>query len=214
MKIFLFGGAEITLGQFKPQLKLIEKIIKKVRPRQVLHIPFARKRAREKEWSGDWFGKHIHLKGIKYLNAKRKRDINQANNPLIFINGGGENANLVKKIKSDPKLLSLVKNTFCIIGESAGAMALGEYLRHGRENRVMIKGLSIIPNTVIEPHYTERKREKWLAEEVRKTKALYGIGIDAMTVMEFELKEFPGKYKKIGIGKIVVLKRKGGRKIK
>jgi len=42
MKIFLFGGAEVNLGQVVPELKLIEKVLKKLKPKQILHIPFAR----------------------------------------------------------------------------------------------------------------------------------------------------------------------------
>ena len=35
MKLFLFGGAEIQLGQFIPQLELIEKVILEIKPKQI-----------------------------------------------------------------------------------------------------------------------------------------------------------------------------------
>lgn len=206
MKIILFGGAELSLGQFLPQLKLIGKTIKKLKPRQILHIPFARTVAKEIEWSGDWFNKHIHLKGVKYLNAANKADIIKTQNPLIFISGGGENFNLIKKIKSNRKLLKLIANARCIIGESAGAMVLGEYMRTkgGVGESKLIKGLGIIADTIIEPHYTERNRQGLLIREMKQTNVHYGLGVDCMTGIEFELREFPEKYRKIGKGSVEI----------
>lgn len=61
MKVILFGGAEVNLGQVKPELKLIEKVIKRLKVKQIFHIPFARTKAVEKEWSGNWFQKNIHV---------------------------------------------------------------------------------------------------------------------------------------------------------
>lgn len=204
MKLILFGGAEI--GSVERELKLIGKAMKKMRPKQVLHVPFARIKATETEWSGDWFHRHIHLKGAEYLNAKNKSDIAKADSPLVFISGGSEHVNLITKINSNSRLLKLIREASCIIGESAGSMVLGEYFRPGRKDAVkkMLRGLGILKDTIIEPHYTERGRESLLVEEVKKAKARYGIGIDSMTAMELELKDFPRKYKKIGKGKIVV----------
>jgi len=204
MKLILFGGAEI--GMAADELKLIERAIKKMKPKQVLHIPFARIKETGTEWSGDWFHKHIHLKEVEYLNAKNKHDVAVAHFPLIFISGGIEHLNLINKINLNPRLLKLIREASCIIGESAGSMVLGEYFRPGRKDvaKKMLQGLGILKDTIIEPHYTERGRENLLIEEMKETKAQYGIGIDSMTAMEFELKYSPKEFKKIGKGKIVV----------
>lgn len=204
MKIILFGGAEI--GEVATELKQIEKVIKSLKPKQILHIPFARIKATEIEWSGDWFHRHIHLKGVIYLNAKNKADIKKAKNPLVFMSGGGNNINLIKKIKGSQELLKIIKNASNIIGESAGAKVLATYFRTkgGDDKSKMEKGLDIIKNTVIEPHYTQRKRQKLLLKDMEQTGVKYGIGIDTLTAIEFEADKFPQKYKKIGTGLVVI----------
>lgn len=66
MKIFLFGGAETSLGQVELELKLIEKVINGSGVSEVLHVPFARTDANEAqvEWRGDWFSKYIQLNKV------------------------------------------------------------------------------------------------------------------------------------------------------
>jgi cyanophycinase-like exopeptidase len=70
----------------------------------------------------------------------------------------------------------------------------------------MIKGLGMIKNTVIVPHYTERKRQEALVQLMKQAKVAYGIGIDCMTAIEFELDKFPNEYRKIGAGAIEIKK--------
>lgn len=207
MKLILFGGAG---GKVKTELKLIEKTIKRLPVKQLLHIPFARTRASKKEWSGDWFHRYIKIPGIAYLNAKRKSDIAKARSPLIFISGGSAHVNLVKKVKSNPKLLKLIKNASYYIGESAGSMFAGEFFRSGRADgpRRMLKGLGILKNTVIIPHYAERKAQPVLVRAMKTTKAKIGIGIDCNTAMEFDIAKFPKKYKVIGAGGIKLIKQR------
>jgi peptidase E len=206
MKVILFGGAEEELGQIVPEIQLIGETIKRLQPRQVLHIPFARTDASEVEWSGDWFNQHIHLGSIEYLNAANTGDIEKARSPLIFMSGGGENINLLEKIKTDPQLLDLVETASCIIGESAGAKVLGAYFRAKGDdhNSDMVPGLSILKDTVVEPHYTERKRQELLVKDMEQSGTRYGIGIDAMTAIEFDNEAFPEKWTKIGEGRVEI----------
>lgn len=208
MKLILFGGAEIGQGRVRIELKMIGKVIKRLKPKQVLHIPFCRIIVTEKEWEGDYFNENIKLKGIEYLNAKNKTDIAKAKHPLIFLSGGLDKENLIKKLKANPKLMSLVKNASYIIGESGGATVLGSYFRKGKDRKVKLaKGLNFIKNTVFKAHYIERKRQKELLEDMKYPGIKYGLGVDSMTAIEFDTKEFPKKYKKIGRG-IVDLKIK------
>ena len=163
MKIFLFGGAET--GQARRELKMIEAVIKKIKPAQVLLIPFARAKAYEAEWKGDWFNRNIKLEpGTKYLNAGRQIDLAEAKSPLIFMSGGNQILNLAKKIKANSKLARLIKKADVIIGESAGAKILGAYFRiKGSDDKSkMKKGLGIIKDTVIVPHYIQRHRQESL----------------------------------------------------
>ncbi|MBU0613503.1 Type 1 glutamine amidotransferase-like domain-containing protein [Patescibacteria group bacterium] len=209
MKVILFGGAEVKLGQVKLELKQIENVIKRLKVKQILSVPFARTIAIEKEWSGNSFQKNIHVPGASYLNANKSGDIIKARSPLIFISGGSEHVNLINKIKSNPRLLGLIKNASFIIGESAGSMVLGKYFRSGGADgpRRMLKGLGIIKDTVIEPHYTERKRQKRLIQETKETKVKYGIGIDCLTAIEFDISKFPKEYKVLGTGNVEIIKR-------
>ncbi len=121
-----------------------------------------------------------------------------------FISGGGGNVVLMNKIKANPKLLKLVKNAEVIIGESAGSKVLGEYFRASGSDpkSKMVKGLGIIKNTVVEPHYTERQRHELLNRNLQESKLKYGIGVDCVTALELDTNYFPDKCKRIGQGNI------------
>lgn len=208
MKLFLFGGAETGLGLVELELHMIEKVIKRVNPKQVLHVPFARTISSEKEWRGDWYHRHIHVKA-EYLNAKNPKDLARARSPLVFISGGSHGVALLKKIKSNPRLLKLIKNADYVIGESAGTKILGSYFRAkgGDASSKLVPGLGIIKNTVVMPHYTERKRQKLLLKDMKDSGTKYGLGIDSATAITFMLAEFPKKYKVIGNGSVEIKKQ-------
>jgi len=203
MKIFLFGGAET--GQARAELKMIEKVINDIKPKQLLHIPFARLRATEMEWAAGWFKRNIELsKGIEYLNARREVDVARAKSPLVFISGGRNGLSLIQKIKASPRLLKLIKNAKIIIGESKGASVLCKYFTTKGNQSQMIKALGIIKDTIIKPHYSQRQRQASLIEDMAKTGVKYGIGLDSITAIAFTASRFPKGIKKIGRGKFVI----------
>jgi hypothetical protein len=111
----------------------------------------------------------------------------------------------MQNIVQNPQLLKLIKDAKFIIWESAGAKILGEWQRvtNGKEN-ILIQGLWIIPDTIIEGHYAEKKREKLLEQELRETGLTYGIGVDSASGIGFDLHEFPQKYEKIGDGVVEI----------
>lgn len=203
MKLFLFGGAET--GQVRQELKMIQRVINSLNQKQILHIPFARTKASSPEWEGDWFGRSIKLTaGTQYLNASRPIDIAKARSPIIFISGGSKYARLYRKLKLSPQLLRLIKNAKYVIGESSGAMILGEYREVHKTDgtAIIIKQLGIVKNAVFVPHYTQWKKEKVLRRLVNETDVKYGVGIDSGTAIAFELEDFPKKLRKIGKGKV------------
>jgi|GEM_PF-566483 len=205
--IFLFGGAEVEWNQAVPEIKMMGEVLRQLKAKQVLHIPFARITSSEEDWSGDWFNRNIQIPGLEYLNAANEADIAKADSPVILISGGHEHDNLMDRIAANPKLQELIKNARYIIGESAGAKALGEYMRSGHlgsKNTKLVNGLDIVKNTVISPHYTEHNREPELLHDMEKSGMKYGIGIDSFTAMIFNVDEFPEKYKKIGAGNVEI----------
>ncbi len=200
-KIILFGGAEF--GQAPDELKMIGEVINNLKPKQVLHIPYARTETAWEEWEGDYFNRNIKLaEGIEYLNAEQEGDLDKAERPLLFLSGGRDNLNLIKKISESQRLQELITKAECIIGESAGAKILATSFRvkGSDENSQMAKGLGLIKDAVIEPHYTQRNRRGLLIKDMRETGAKYGLGLDAMTALEFSTDQFPEDIKKMGAG--------------
>ena len=111
----------------------------------------------------------------------------------------------MQNILQNPHLLKLIKNAGVIIGESAGAKILGEWQRViEKKESTLMPWLWIIPDTIIEGHYAEKKREKLLEQELRETGMNYGIGVDSASGISFDLHEFPHKYEVIGNGKVEV----------
>ncbi len=210
MKLYLFGWAELDKNHHVPQLKLIEQIIHEIWPKQVLHIPFARSPETEKDRWDDRFIKDVDLHAIEYLNAKNQSDIDKANNPLVVITWWWNNLYLLESIKNNPKLLSLVLNAEFLIWESAGSMILWEYLRVKPEwkDPELIKWLGILKDTIIEPHYTERNRHQLLEEEIHTIWLSFGIGIDCVTAIVFDSKDFLNKYTTIGNGLVEIKTKK------
>ena len=107
-------------------------------------------------------------------------------------------------ITNNTKLLQIIKSAKYIVGESSGAMVMGEYQRGARGESTIIRGLGILKNTIIEPHYSERKSQQLLSDGMKKSGMRYGIGIDCVTAIVVDPQEFPGKWSKIGNGTIDV----------
>jgi len=203
MKLFLFGG---SIGDKEENVQILlqyfEDIFNSLDVKEILHIPFARTDNGMEGWEGDWFGRNIKLNKAQYFNAKNKKDILKVKNPLILISGGRNTADLLEKIEKDELLLNLIKNAKYVVAESAGAKILAKYARVGNETvqSKLVKGLGIIENTIIEPHYFEKSRQDLLKSEMKETSIKYGLGIDSMSGIEFELDNFPQEYKKLGNG--------------
>ncbi len=206
MKLYLFGWASVDNNHIIQQLKLIEKVIRENNPKQVLYLPFARSPETEIARWEDWFIKNVNLDGIEYLNAKSSKDIAKAKNPFIIIMWWWQTKNLLQKIHESETLQKLIYKAEYIIWESAGAIVLAEFVRI--EGNI-IPGLWIIKNTIIEVHYTQRQRQSLLKKEMEETGVHYGVWIDEITGIEFELKNFPQEYKKIGEGNIEIKQKVG-----
>lgn len=210
MKLFLFGGAEIDLPSRSVSLlkKLIKETLVKLQPKSILHVPFARPYpiVEDKgEWDEGWFKEMMTDTGIEILDARNQSDINKANDSAVFINGGRERIGLVENVNKNSQLLKLILNAEYIIAESAGSMAMGEYMRASREKSEMVKGFGILKNAVIEPHYTEKNYKRFLPDDIKNSGIKYGIGIDSATGIIVDPQEFPDKWEKIGAGNVYIM---------
>lgn len=206
MKLYLFGWAPSHGGSadIVQLMSLIQQIIDQITPKQILHIPYARFGATEKERDGDWFHRNIVLKGdVQYINAEYD-DILTVQDPLVLISWWGKSARLLKKLREDERLLEIVNNAANIIGESAGAKVLGEYVRVQTDDWVekVVPWIAIVKNTVIEPHYIEKARQKVLEEVMKTSKMPIGLGIDSSVGVMIDTKIFPSTYDVIGQGTV------------
>lgn len=211
MKLYLFGGAETNQGQAPILKRLINDVISEIKPKQLLHIPYARTNVPEGEedvWGEGWVSRDLNLNGIELLDARKKEDLARSRKPAIFVNGGHDQGRLFKEITTNKRLHELVMNTDYYIGESAGSMVTAEYQRtHGGSNRIG-EGLGILKDTIIEPHYTERDRHELLRKEIKETGAKYGIGVDSLTAIVIKLSNYPEKYEVLGNGLVEFIKAK------
>ncbi len=209
MKAFLFGGAETDIPDRSVGLleQLIRSALIELQPKHVLHVPFARPHPIPEdkgEWDEGWLKHLLSDTGIGVLDARNPHDIAHASGSVIFISGGPERINLIDTVNKNPQLLQLILNAEYLIGESSGAMALGEYMRISRTDEGMMKAFGVIRNTIIEPHYTERNYKKFLPGDMRKSGMKFGIGIDSATGIIIEAPESPDTWKTIGYGKTYV----------
>lgn len=208
MKLYLFGGAEIDETKALPLKKLFNEVLNEIKPKQLLHIPYARTVVPEGEeniWGEGWVNRDLNLDGIELIDARNEGDFKRAKNPAIFMNGGLQRNDLYDAIISNKKLNDLVIHAEYIIGESAGAMVCAEYRRTYPDNDkskpgYTTKGLGLLPDTIIEAHYSQRNRQQQLRDEMKESGAKYGIGIDSYTGVIIDTNDYPDVYQVVGDG--------------
>lgn len=207
MMLFLFGGAEIGIASVGPAIlkKQIKETLLQLHPKSILHIPFARLHPTEVDWKEGWFPEMMHDASIQLLDARNTKDIDNAEGSAIFINGGSGRKDLIDNLQRDKKLIELVMHAQYIVAESAGSMAMGEYLTADQSSAEIVKGLGLLKSTIIEVHYSEKNRQELLRNDLCRTHMRYGVGIDCATALVTDPQEFPNKWKKIGVGKVYVI---------
>lgn len=204
MKLFLYGGAELDMPYISPAVEKnqMKETIIKLSPQSILHVPFARLHPHEKEWKEGWFKETMKDTGIEILDARNEEEIDKATSSLIFINGGHGREELINHVSKNGKLHNLILNAYYIVAESAGSMAMGEWLTADRAGTRLIKGFGILKNTIIEVHYTEKKRQQLLIQDMQKSEMKYGVGIDCATALVVDPTKFPDKWEKVGLGNV------------
>ncbi len=196
MKFYLWWGLNPDKWQeaLNAFYRCIEKILKDEGTRQILHIPFARTGIMKKNRANFLphnFWPYISKLGIEYLNAQYIEDIKKFSGDTIYINGGNDYEFLLKMCKENI-LFSALQKAKIIIGESAGAMIMGAFLRNNDEND-WIQWFWYIENTLIEPHFTENNNQEILEKWMKKMQVQFGLWIDENTFVSYE----KGNYGKI-----------------
>ncbi len=205
MVLYLFGGAEGSLGQVPILKNLIKETILKISPKGVLQIPFARMNKADPDWPVGWFKELLKDTGIKVYDASLAENITKEKGSTIYINGGIDKLVLIEELNTNKALKELVLNAEHIIADSAGALIMGEFLRASRKENLIVKGLGIVKDTIFEGHYSELNRQALLVSEMQETHLKYGVGIDCATGIVFSPDEFPEKWEKIGEGKVEII---------
>ena len=203
MHLYLFGGT--GPGNFSTQRDLIFSIIKNKNPKQLLLVPFASGRDSYVSLSKKQLTSTFP--SIELLHADNENHIERAAKPLIFVLGGRDHKGLFQSIVSNKRLESIIRNCENYIGESAGAMIAGTLQRASSElpESPLMKGLGLLPDTIIEPHYTERNRHTLLREEMKIGRVKYGIGIDEASGIHIDLSNYRHTWEKIGEGEVSLI---------
>jgi len=181
-KIILGGG-----GSEKDSIEidnLLKNLLNNSR-KKILYIPIALKGHKLYEGCYNWFTNIFNPKIFKItmwdkIKNRKFEDIKEFD--AIYI-GGGNTYNLLKEIKEsgfDKLLIKFIKSKKIIYGGSAGAIILGENISTSSdENKIKLtnfKGLKIIRNYSIWPHYTT-KDDKRIFKYLNKKNSVNVIAI-------------------------------------
>ena len=106
---------------------------------------------------------------------------------------GGDQSRIVKAYLGTSFLNEMkrrVSEGMALIGTSAGAMAMSEVMiAGGKEAPIMSKGLSMLPNLIIDTHFQERDRKPRLEIAVGQVSEKIGLGISEDTAIIFKGKQ-------------------------
>jgi cyanophycinase len=100
---------------------------------------------------------------------------------------GGDQSKLTKAY-AGTKVLDVIKKRYAdgaaVGGTSAGAAVMSDVMiTGGTEEATTADGFGLLPGTVVDQHFTQRKREKRLAGVLAKHPKALGIGIDEGTAV-------------------------------
>ena len=167
MKFYLWGGRGIpTISEKKEAIK---QIIQREGIKELLHIPFAGVGPRHRISSRcmpEEFRLFVEGLGVRYLDASYKEDIKEFDGKHIYINGGHYREFLLAMCNNS-LLLEKLQQAEIIIGESSGAMILGERVLNDRKSWFE-KGLWLVGNTIIIPHYNTGRRQEEELQQLHK----------------------------------------------
>lgn len=185
-------GAVIAIGGAEDKT-FHSKILKKVfevaggHGIDVTVIPWAS----EKKEAGEIYKKifsHFGAKTVFLLKDKSREDALDAleRSALVFLVGGDQKRllNTLDDLGLIKELKKFSEEGRTIAGTSAGASILGKHMPYyddDKEAVVYFEGLDLVPETIIDQHFTQRHRIKRLQDAVERFGATgYGLSEDNM----------------------------------
>ncbi len=130
----------------------------------------------------------------------------------VFV-AGGDQSRLSPLAGSRANLLlrdRLAAGTLVVAGTSAGATALGQQMILGDDAADQPRtgpGLGLLPEAVVDMHFTQRRRLPRLVTAVRQRPSLLGIGIDEGTAILVRRRQF----EVLGSGTVTTVEARGKR---
>lgn len=135
----------------------------------------------------------LHVRRVEILHSRDRSFWDSAENVArlrqahaVWIAGGnaGRLAEFILGTRAETELAGVLLRGGVVGGESAGAIIVGSFVVRGRPDKPVLmaagreRGLGLLPNTAIDPHLAEAKREGELIQVVDAHPELLGIGID------------------------------------
>ncbi len=110
---------------------------------------------------------------------------------VIYFDGGVQ-TRLMRKLNANPDVLAAIRARHAqgavVAGISAGAAALSDLMiccdRGGRA--IPSRGIGLLPNIVVDQHYSERSRQFRLAQIITANPNKIGVGIDEEMAVSFQ----------------------------
>ncbi len=204
--VIAIGGAEDKSDHSKILRKVFE--ISGGKGIDITIVPWASQKKDRGEVYKKLF-KKFGAKDIFLLDKESKKEALHAfeYSALIFFIGGDQ-----KRLLESLERLDLIdeirkhnKEGTTIAGTSAGASILGEHMPYysdEKEEMTYYKGINLIPNSIIDQHFSQRNRLKRLQSGIKIFPNAIGYGIDEDTAIGFQ----DGKeIFQIGSGRIKIL---------
>ncbi len=130
---------------------------------------------------------------VKLLHTRDTKTADSADfvKPLLDATGiwfsGGDQSKLTKAY-AGTKVSEAIKKRYAdgavVGGTSAGAAIMSDVMiTGGTDEATTAEGFGLLPGTVVDQHFTQRKREKRLAGVIAKHPKALGIGIDESTAV-------------------------------
>jgi cyanophycinase len=157
----------------------------------------------------------LHVRRVEILHSRERSFWDSANTAdrlrqahAVWISGGnaGRLADCILGTRAEAELAGVLSRGGVVGGDSAGAIIAGSFVVRGRPDKPVLmaagheRGLGLLPNSAIDPHLAEAKRETELIQVIDAHSELLGIGIDEPAAIVVNGNQF----EVIGAGRVAI----------